>query len=507
MNLKKIFLASLIALSNLGMVACAANTSTDPASTLKAIYVMPTEYGKQCISGKKEDMKKMALRNGISIKKAKEETESYYMTVYTGTIPYSAGLKFHDQTTGGYSDNDIDVALFGIGTNFNNSSDADTVLYASTTEDSSNVSNDNTKTLVTGVEYAYGTGPIANEFDKPQNVWLKTTVMEHNEDGYYEESDDYKTTYTCVYVTLKDSIAPVLYQTEYTLPQRLLVDNQSNLENVLKDKNGQLVEMILSNANQAKFCQLDKDETHDGIYVKSIDFGSTNFSNISVTDTLSFTVILADGDGNISDTISCTLTFTGDGLLLPENLGELSYTTSSSQLKLLLGLINTPYDVSIISDDSVFYDLNKGNLQSVLNKEQTVQYKLLYKGYEMYFNGTSTFEVKYTLIDDIGPKVKMDMRLLKDATSESDIISIVLANSKITDDFEDEYTYKVYSMLSEDDLWITVRLAVYDSKNNEGNCTGAFFIPYDDTGYATSYELFSNYITNSLKFDSDGNIL
>ena len=127
-------------------------------SDTKPVFVVPTNYGKEC------------LKNSI-IKEAKREPiwnngtryladNAYDMTVYSN-INHKAHIDGM-----AYNSSDIDVQLFSIGTNIFNSPEAETILYATTDENAINQTTSNNSNLITGVEYAYQTGPIRAELGK-----------------------------------------------------------------------------------------------------------------------------------------------------------------------------------------------------------------------------------------------------------------------------------------------------------------------------------------------------
>lgn len=164
----------------------------------KEVYVLPTTLGNKYLS-----FHKSPCHKNTQIKKA--DDEGYQMTIDESVLGNASNVKFN--TTGNqYEPNDIDVVLFGIGTNFNNTANSSTLLYASLDDKGTT---DADKSIVTGVEYAYGTGPIKKEFNTKQQLWLKTTVMEKKGDVYVANpSTDIR--FTPVTIQLTDTVAPRL---------------------------------------------------------------------------------------------------------------------------------------------------------------------------------------------------------------------------------------------------------------------------------------------------------
>ena len=192
-------------------------------SDTKPVFVVPTNYGKEC------------LKNSI-IKEAKREPiwnngtryladNAYEMIIYS-----TENDRAHVEGTA-YTDRDIDVQLFSIGTNKFNSPEAKTVLYATTDENEANngaSDSSSDSNLITGVEYAYQTGPIRAELGTKQEIWLKTTVMEAN-DGYYVESKKYQSTFTQVFITITDGIPPYeLGSNPFEVSKEFILDNNSS---------------------------------------------------------------------------------------------------------------------------------------------------------------------------------------------------------------------------------------------------------------------------------------
>ncbi len=256
--------------------ACAL-TNSDP----KPVFVVPTNYGKECLKNStiKEAKREPIWNNG---------TRYLADNAYEMTIHSTADDKAHVEGTA-YTDQDIDVQLFGIGTNKFNSPEAETVLYATTDENEANNSTTSESTstdsnLITGVEYAYQTGPIRAELGAKQEIWLKTTVMEAS-DGYYVESKNYQSTFTQVFITITDGIPPYeLGSNPFEVSKKFILDNNSSEEN-LKLK----LEEYLTEKVQEKYRELydsyrsdfdEKGATAVNIRFENFDMNAENFTGL-----------------------------------------------------------------------------------------------------------------------------------------------------------------------------------------------------------------------------------
>ena len=295
-------------------------TNSDP----KPVFVVPTNYGKEC------------LKNS-TIKKAKKEpiwkdgTRYLAYNAYEMTIYSKADDKAHVEGTA-YTDRDIDVQLFGIGTNKFNSPEAETVLYATTDENeaNNNTTSESTSTdsnLITGVEYAYQTGPIRAELGSKQTIWLKTTVMEAS-DGYYVESKKYQSTFTQVFITITDGIPPYeLGSNPFEVSKEFILDNNSSEEN-LKLK----LEEYLTEKVQEKYRELydsyrsdfdEKGATTTNIRFENFDMNAESFTGL-------LDVVDDAGNKTVDQKFTINVVDNGskNGLVIPNDLfdiGEFEY--------------------------------------------------------------------------------------------------------------------------------------------------------------------------------------
>lgn len=258
------------------------------------VYVLPTDFGKRYLKRGADSRSAFDLRKN-------ENDGSYHMSIDASAVS-ETNIKFNLTGTA-YQKDDIDVVLFGIGTNFNNTSKADTLLYATldqnvvAIEDDSlewsleNSSNIEEKNIITGVEYAYGTGPIKNEFDKEQLLWLKTTVMEEK-NGTFIASPTADIKFTPVYIELKDTVAPVVSDFGYSISYSDYGNTyRYNLEDSLK-------KIIKGNATYSNSGEIDKDVKPEISYF-AVEGGIKE--NYCAGDMITGEFSLIDNDGNESE--------------------------------------------------------------------------------------------------------------------------------------------------------------------------------------------------------------
>ena len=226
-----LLISSLFCAGTLGLTSCSPKGLT--SSSPKSIYVKRTKNART------------ATRTVKSIKSAKpidednsdekEETSSSYtvdvedissttpsrnktydITIYTGEI-----IK-DEYGWGKMTEKTLSKDLFGIGLKLSAGGFADNryaaetaVLYASTSESESTTEVTSLHTLVT-----YGSDERIDptKLNEEQEVLIKTVVLEETrDDGGYEESSNYKTAYTDIKLTIKDTIAPVCNFTENSI--------------------------------------------------------------------------------------------------------------------------------------------------------------------------------------------------------------------------------------------------------------------------------------------------
>lgn len=340
-------------------------TNSDP----KPVFVVPTNYGKEC------------LKNS-TIKKAKREPiwkdgtryladNAYEMTIYS-----KADDKAHVEGTA-YTDQDIDVQLFGIGTNKFNSPEAETVLYATTDENEANNNNttsESTSTdsnLITGVEYAYQTGPIRTELGSKQTLWLKTTVMEAS-DGYYVESKNYQSTFTQVFITINDGIPPYeLGSNPFEVSKEFILDNNSSEENLKLKLEEYLIEKV-QEKYRGLYDSYRSDFDEKGATTTNIRFENFDMNAESFTGLLD--VIDDAGNKTVDQKFTINVIDSGEKnwLFIPNDLfviGEFEYKKAKSE------------QIDSLIKESVFgYSENKG-------KDVDYSIEIIRESYKLYSDG------------------------------------------------------------------------------------------------------------------------
>lgn len=379
-------------------------------SDTKPVFVVPTNYGKEC------------LKNSI-IKEAKREPiwnngtryladNAYEMTIYS-----TENDRAHVEGTA-YTDRDIDVQLFSIGTNKFNSPEAKTVLYATTDENEANNGASDSSTdsnLITGVEYAYQTGPIRAELGTKQEIWLKTTVMEAN-DGYYVESKKYQSTFTQVFITITDGIPPYeLGSNPFEVSKEFILDNNSSEEN-LKLK----LEEYLTEKVQEKYRELydsyRSDFDEKGATAANIRFENFNINAESFTGLLD--VIDDAGNKTVDQKFTINVIDSGEknGLFIPNDLfiiGEFEYKKAKSEQidslvkEAVFGYSenkgkDVDYNIEIIRDSYKLYSDGIDAIRDIVKNRtyQEVRGNIYYKGSLLK---SSVAIAKFILKDNVKP--------------------------------------------------------------------------------------------------------
>lgn len=365
--MKKFLLLILGSILTLCTIPACSPTNSDP----KPVFVVPTNYGKEC------------LKNS-TIKKAKREPiwkdgtryladNAYEMTIYS-----KADDKAHIEGTA-YTDKDIDVQLFGIGTNKFNSPEAETVLYATTDENeaNNNTTSESTSTdsnLITGVEYAYQTGPIRTELGSKQTLWLKTTIMEAS-DGYYVESENYQSTFTQVFITITDGIPPYeLGSNPFEVSKEFILDNNSSEENLKLKLEEYLTEKVqekyrgLYDSSRSDFDE--KGATAANIRFENFDMNAESFTGL-------FDAVDDAGNKTVDQKFTINVIDSGEknGLVIPNDLfdiGEFGYKKTK------------PEQIDSRVKESVFaYSENKG-------KDVDYSIEIIRESYKLYSDGIDT---------------------------------------------------------------------------------------------------------------------
>lgn len=408
-KIKQLFLAAALT-SSLFLSGC----NHDPANSIddgkEQVYVLPTKLGKRYLRG--ADTKGVNL--GIDVRK--DDTDNSYHMVIDASAVEGKSVTFNSTGTG-YTDNDIDVRLFGIGTNLHNTSAADTLLYATLEADAMDVDDSSTSTetqtdetnIVTGVEYAYGSGPIKNEFDKEQLLWLKTTVMEEK-DGAYVANPTTDIKFTPVYIELKDTVAPILTDFVYD------VSYSEYIEASKHDIATSLRECINDNFSYMESGEINKDEKPQ---ISEVNFDNS-LSGLHAGDTITGTFTVVDSSGNVSEAKTLAINITKDfdvdtviELPYSETIKEgqqetMDYLKEKIANTIYHGTRLTPEDIAIEGEDGLFNnDLSMTKLTENITQEKiiTVLVSLASKGYE-YSKDSAYFPVKVKVIDDV-PVVKI----------------------------------------------------------------------------------------------------
>ncbi len=136
-------LAAALSMGSLFLSACGGNDKTE-------LHVLPTNFGMNY------------LKDENAAESKKEDIENAYHMVVDASAVQNSAFAFNYTGTD-YTDDDIDVKLFGIGTNSNNSRSAHTFFYATLDADAAKknrISFAEDEKIVTKVEYVKGTGPI-----------------------------------------------------------------------------------------------------------------------------------------------------------------------------------------------------------------------------------------------------------------------------------------------------------------------------------------------------------
>ena len=453
----KLKMSFLLSLSLVGMCL----TGCNGIGNGKEIYILPTNFGVRCLRDNQEEdlhtKKKPYLLNSYQ-----DSDGSYRMNVSSTALKNEYGDSIHFNETGtNFESNDLDVLLFGIGTNLDNSSDARTLLYSSFDENGSSNSG-----IVTGVEYAYGTGPIKKDVFNLQHFWLKTTAMVRN-GGVYIADKDIDVKYTSVYLQLLDKDAPVLnddYEEEIAYSHYANLRKKDSFESYLKDtiaKNASYVDRGLLDEEYwpwVKDFSVDgglKDEYFHGDSITGTFDLSDPFENVSETRKFRFDIV-KDWDDKIE------LPYTKTIKKGPEQTLEfIKEKVASSFTEVLWGGNALSVD-DVDIDNETFVelfqtDLSMDNLhRNILEKRMFEISVSLTKGGYKFSTESDVFLYKMQIIDD-RPVNRSDVEFIDedaylnlngiylDVDSFQKEISDLFKNIKyVNDDFEDEYSGFIY---------------------------------------------------------------
>lgn len=457
---------TLIAIGFLGILllpGCNNNqldkTDSSAKDEKEQVYVLPTDFGKRYLKRGADSKRAFDLRKN-------ENDGSYHMSIDASAVS-KTNIKFNLTGTA-YQKDDIDVVLFGIGTNFNNTSKADTLLYATLDQNVAAIENDSLegsfensseieeKNIVTGVEYAYGTGPIKNEFDKEQLLWLKTTVMEEK-NGTFIASPTADIKFTPVYIELKDTVAPVVSDFGYSISYSDYGNTyRYNLEDSLK-------KIIKENATYSNSGEIDKDVKPEISYF-AVEGGIKE--NYCAGDMITGEFSLMDNDGNESD--RKWFVFHIDKDYAVDKLIDVPYSKtvllgkSETEAYLRAAVADAMYpDIHSLSEtkvsfegfDSLFTELS--NLKENITTGKEFDLNAIISGYT-YNETSSTFPFKVRLYDDkpvkwddvIWSKSQYNPKLISDCKDISEHLKATSSGIvSIKDDFEDDYFWCVVSQV------------------------------------------------------------
>ena len=428
------------------------------------VYVLPTDFGKRYLKRGVDSKRAFDLRKN-------ENDGSYHMSIDASAVS-ETNIKFNLTGTA-YQKDDIDVVLFGIGTNFNNTSKADTLLYATLDQNVAAIADDSLegslensseieeKNIITGVEYAYGTGPIKNEFDKEQLLWLKTTAMEEK-NGTFIASPTADIKFTPVYIELKDTVAPVVSDFGYSISYSDYGNTyRYNLEDSLK-------KIIKENATYSNSGQIDKDVKPEISYF-AVEGGIKE--NYCAGDMITGEFSLMDNDGNESNrkwfVFHIDKDYAVDKLIDVPYSKTVLFGKSETEDYLRAAVADTMYPdthsldetkVSFNGFDSLFSELS--NLKENITTEKEFDLNATISGYT-YTETSSTFPFKIRLYDDKPitwrdnvkwNNKKYNRMPLSTYKSVSEYVNNLNTGIvSIKDDFEDNYYWLLRRIIIKDD--------------------------------------------------------
>ena len=468
----------------------------------ESLYLLPTENGKKYLqkdskiikNGAKDFISDLSPEYADDIPSNSSNDDAYVLNVDASAVQ-NEGISF--KTDGeSYSENTIDVLLFNIGTNFNNTSTASTLLYSSLTPDGDETAAQ--RELVTGVSYDYGTGPIQNKIGVEQKLCIRTTVMEKS-GGEYIEAPDIATTYKFVYLKLVDTSAPILYDFQtgldyadyvkhfkhdyfedylkYYVSQYFTYENRNTIDGTDRPE---INELTITNK---------QDEYYTGDFIKgtfNVKDASGNISNdanilIQINESFNLTKVYslsynyiigtyvkgADGIDNKED---------AKDYIRNEMMYELNRDNQYNQLTL------EKDDIEIENFDE-FYDNVKNNLKDLITNKEYLTLKIKIKGYK-YSAESEAFPFKIEITDDVAPggvvldlteKLNFYDNMWSFPSIETMIAGYVNTFTSIKDDFKDDYYLRctfsytepaAYDRADTDNNEILTRYYIKDSSDN-----------------------------------------
>lgn len=494
MKLRKLFLLSISALLLSGCGTGSHETSESTSTTAdestaissdsvepekSQVYVLPTTRGEKYLR------KSSGVKSLIDVRKDNADN-SYHMVIDQSAID-GTNARFHDSGTVAYSSNDIDVLLFGIGTNFNNSVSADTLLYASLTEEEatdlkSNADSSDSQGIVTGVSYDYGTGPLQYNTTSEQLIWLKTTVMEE-QNGVYIASPTVDIRYTPVYVQFSDTVAPVMDNIDISLSY----SNYLAYTTKGMTANEWVKMHITENMRSSNSELINTDEIPT---LKDVVYSNGKLS-YDAGDIIQGTYTVEDSSGNVSIAKSFKITIFADynekvSLSIPYR--ELTSRTAEERQTYLkteflkefkkgksVDKAAEQYRSSIAVSDVTLMDYTDDVDSSMLDIKSNIQNKTetalsasvgKYGTIQFGVKLIDTYPVKSVTLEYSGPAL---VGKLKTATSVDEFAKMFASYiMTINDDFEDTYTLqlKFANGSTDDDEYYTYSFVISDSSSN-----------------------------------------
>lgn len=487
------------------------------------VYVLPTKRGEKYL-------KKNVLNPRVNVRKASEGT-AYTMIIDQSAIE-DIGAKFHEDGNSAYQPNDIDVLLFGIGTNFDNSPDADTLLYASLDEEG--VSSESSeeapsRSLITGVSYEYGTGPLKYQTEDEQLVWLKTTVMEFDSSlETYVTDEDTPITYTPVYVQFKDTVAPEVgdVKCQVSFSNYLAFMNGADVVGELTLTLEEWCGVIVGESIVDTSAAIINTEEHP--FVRSLEITDKKES-YAAGDKIEGTFTAGDGSKNVSETKTFSIELGKD--YNNDSIIEIPYrdlTTgkdSKKESKLKTAILDTfkssdwyywwilgtdivgrEYRNAVTVDDITLLNYDEEKIAEISNiKENVLEKREIKISAKVGDYGDIDFRIVLKDTYPVKKVVNPDFNRVFLSTLDAYVAAYAKSIDEIDDDFEDTY-YLLVRLTDFGSGDIGVSVYIVDSSENRLCCLAT----QASEGYVIYNDLLSllDGETNlTRKYDLDGNLL
>ena len=480
-------ITTFFAVACLMLSGCQVISPSDSASSestennVQSVYVLPTKKGQKYL-------KQNSLKSYIDIRRD-DDDKSYHMVIDNSAFE-SGTVSFHNSSMGSYTYDNIDVQLFGIGTNFNNSSTAETVLYASLDEDAEESNSESTnidlkdnlddsgssegKTIVTGVEYVYGTGPLMNVLNTEQNVWIKTTAMEYDETkGAYVTSKDIEPTYTSVYIELTDTVAPVISPINAGKTYSDYVTAKSNGTSIADWVWSILSELVRDKSASGS---INSDEIPT---INSVEIDNAKDSYVA-GDTITGKYSAKDSAGNISNEQTFRIPLTKDyddesEIKIPYReitKHDNDYRENYLKEQILTTFKNGAFDgyLSKLTASDISLTNFDDDMVAKMSDSKVILGKEIVKVAAKIEN-YGTFEFNIVMSDIYAPKVKFTRFDRTGLKAIDELIEKIKDNITITDDFEDSYRLKMYVRYVESNDFYSYEglFSVLDSSSNSNS--------------------------------------